>query len=254
MRGQQRFLFATTLSLSLLLGQAPARAVVGAGSCVTGVDPCLSNTGDISKNACNGDHACASNTGPVSKNACTGVNACNGNTGDIGNGACTGVAACFENTGLISLNACRGALACENNSGSLGDGACFDNTGPVGHDACNGVNACNGNTGPVGKNACDGELACPFTLSAAQAKSKGERARQLGRANPAIVRAPTLSSGEVRQSPADSRRLENTIAHQHCIHFASQRRILTGCADFLQGNERLSRRDGGGERFDLRQI
>jgi hypothetical protein len=65
MRGQQRFLFATTLSLSLLLGQAPARAVVGAGSCVTGVDPCLRNTGSVDHDACKGDQACFGNSGAI---------------------------------------------------------------------------------------------------------------------------------------------------------------------------------------------
>src|SRR6266849_1803890 len=71
------------LGLSLLLGGPPcARAtVVGAGSCVTGVDACANNTGNIGTNACSGLEACELNRASVGNNACTGEEACSGNSG-----------------------------------------------------------------------------------------------------------------------------------------------------------------------------
>lgn len=52
----QRFLFASVFGVSLLLGaQTLAQAGVGKGSCSTGTDPCVGNTGNIGKSSCNGD-------------------------------------------------------------------------------------------------------------------------------------------------------------------------------------------------------
>src|SRR5713226_3427828 len=78
------------LGLSLLLvGPPRARAVVvGNGSCVTGTDVCLDNTGVIGTQSCNGDDACKFNSGRIHNHDCTGDFACAFNSGAVLNDSC----------------------------------------------------------------------------------------------------------------------------------------------------------------------
>jgi hypothetical protein len=125
---------------------APA-ASIGAGSCVTGVNPCVGNIGDIGTNSCNADIACTDNSGTIGNDSCNVRESCEDQTGTIGDGSCAGEDACEGNDSIIGDNSCAGDTACDD-SGDVGDGS------------CNGDHACNDGAGDVGNFSCNGPFAC----------------------------------------------------------------------------------------------
>src|SRR5713101_4696836 len=92
----------------LLVGPSRARAVVGLGSCVTGVDVCVGNSGDVGTKSCSGDFACFDNSGRIHNLACLGFQACAAHSGAVNNNSCIGVDACVDSSGAVGTHSCTG--------------------------------------------------------------------------------------------------------------------------------------------------